>query len=155
MAADRWCIEPLSHKHDRRRFDCGEPALNAYLAHYARQNQSSGIARTFVAIGDEEPQRILGYYSLSVAGIDKANLPVRTAKRFPNYPIPVARLARLVVDRGAQGQGLGEDLLVDALHRCLRASHEVGIAAVVIDAKHDVPSSSTGGSNSSRFPTSS
>lgn len=137
MATECWRIEPLGRQHDRRRFDCGEAALNDYLARYARQNQGSGIARTYVAIEDEEPERILGYYSLSVAGIDKANLPAGAAKRFPNYPIPVARLARLAVDRGAQGQGLGEDLLVDALHRCLRVAHEIGIAAVVIDAKHE------------------
>lgn len=137
MATDRWRIEPLARQHDRSRFDCGEPALNDYLARYARQNQGSGIAQAFVVIGDEEPARILGYYSLSVAGIDKANLPAGAAKRFPNYLIPVTRLARLAVDRRAQGQGLGEDLLVDALHRCLRVAYEMGIAAVVIDAKHE------------------
>jgi GNAT superfamily N-acetyltransferase len=132
-----WRIEPLGREHDRSRFDCGEPALNEYLVRYARQNQESGIARTFVAVFDEEPNRILGYYSLTVAGIDKANLPQAAIKRFPNHPIPVVRLARLAVDRGAQGCGLGEDLLMDALTRCLRAAREIGIAAVLLDAKHD------------------
>ena len=137
MTTEFWRIEPLERTHDRRRFDCGEPALDDYLVRHARQNQGFGIARTFVAISDEEPERILGYYSLAVVGIDKANLPPGAVKRFPNYPIPIARLARLAVDRSAQGQGLGEDLLVDALHRCLRAAHDIGIAAVVIDAKHE------------------
>lgn len=69
-----WRIVPLDRKHDRSAFDCGEPALNDYLARYARQNQGSGIARTFVAVEDEAPSRILGYYSLTVGGIDRANL---------------------------------------------------------------------------------
>lgn len=116
--------------------DCGEPALNNYLGRHARQNQESGIARTFVTVGDEAPNRILGYYySLTASGIAKVSLPPGTAKRFPDYRI---RIARLAVDLGTQGQGLGEHLLMDALHRCLRAAREAGITAVLVDAKHEV-----------------
>lgn len=136
MPAD-WRIEPLQRHHDRARFGCGEPALDEYLARFARQNQESGVARTFVAVRDAEPARILGYYSLAVGAIDKANLPPSAARRFPNFPLPVARLARLAVDLTRQGKGLGEDLLLDALSRCLRVAEEVGIAAVLIDAKHE------------------
>jgi GNAT superfamily N-acetyltransferase len=132
-----WCIEPLRRDHDRARFNCGEPALDEYLTRFARQNQESGVARTFVAVTDAEPSLILGYYSLAVGAIDKANLPLAAARRFPNFPLPIARLARLAVDRRLQGKGLGEDLLLDALSRCLRVAEDVGIAAVLIDAKHE------------------
>jgi GNAT superfamily N-acetyltransferase len=132
-----WRIEPLSRSHDRRHFACGEPALDDYLARHARQNQETGISRTFVAVGSEVPERILGYYSLAVGAIDKANLPTTAAKRFPNFPIPVVRLARLAVDQRAQGQGLGDYLLMDALHRSSLAAQDVGIVAVIIDAKHE------------------
>ncbi len=47
------------------------------------------------------------------------------------------RLARLAVDRESPGLGLGEDFLVDALNRCLRVAEDLGIAAVMIDAKHE------------------
>jgi GNAT superfamily N-acetyltransferase len=132
-----WRVEPLQRDHDRTRFSCGEPALDEYLARFARQNQESGVARTFVAVRDDEPARILGYYSLAVGAIDKANLPSSSSRRFPNFPVPIARLARLAVDRSQQGKGLGEDLLFDALSRCLRVAEDVGIAAVLIDAKHE------------------
>ena len=135
MAAD-WRIEPLKQEHDRGRFDCGEAVLDEYLRRYARQNQDSGIARTFVALGAAEPKRVIGYYSVAVGAIDRANLPAQAAKRFPGFPIPVARIGRLAVDRAMQGQGLGEDLMMDALHRTLRVAAEVGIVAVLIDAKH-------------------
>jgi GNAT superfamily N-acetyltransferase len=49
----------------------------------------------------------------------------------------VARLARLAVNREFQGRGLGEDLLLDALNRVLRASGDIGIVAVLLDAKHE------------------
>ncbi len=136
MAAD-WRIEPLKQAHDRGGFDCGEAALDEYLRRYARQNQDSGIARTFVAVGSAEPGRVIGYYSVAVGVIDRANLPAQAAKRFPRFPVPVARIGRLAVDRAMQGQGLGEDLLMDALRRSLRAAAEVGIVAVLIDAKHE------------------
>jgi len=136
VAAD-WRIEPLKQAHDRGRFDCGEAVLDEYLRRYARQNQDSGIARTFVAVGSAEPGRVVGYYSAAVGAIDRANLPVQAAKRFPRFPVPVARIGRLAVDRATQGQGLGEDLLMDALRRSLRVAAEVGIVAVLIDAKHE------------------
>lgn len=136
MPAD-WRVEPLQRDHDRTRFSCGEPALDEYVARFARQNQESGVARTFVAVHESEPTRILGYYSLAVGAIDKANLPPQASRHFPNFPLPIARLARLAVDTSQQGRGLGEDLLLDALARCLRVAEEVGIVAILIDAKHE------------------
>jgi GNAT superfamily N-acetyltransferase len=132
-----WQIQPLDRAHDREHFDCGEPFLNDWLHRFARQSQESGLARTFVAVRDEAPNRVLGFYSLAAGAIDKANLPPSAAKRFPNFPIPVVRLARLAVDRSVQRKGLGEDLMMDALHRSWRASQDLGIAAVLVDAKHD------------------
>ncbi len=132
-----WRIESLHRDHDRTRFGCGEPALDEYLARFARQNQESGVARTFVAVEGTEPGSVLGYYSLAVGSINKANLPPAAARRFPNFPLPIARLARLAVDRSQQGRGLGEHLLLDAMFRCLRVAEDVGIAAVLIDAKHE------------------
>ena len=123
--------------HDRNRFDCGEPALNQFLVKFAGQNQELGVARTFVAVGDPDPTWILGYYSLAVGSIDKANLPLTAVRRFPNFPMPIARLARLAVDGSQQGKGLGEYLLVDAMSRCVRVAEDVGIAALFVDAKHE------------------
>jgi ribosomal protein S18 acetylase RimI-like enzyme len=48
--------------------------------------------------------------------------------------VPVAHLGRLAVDRSAQGQGLGEHLLLDALWRIGRVERELGIHAVEVVA---------------------
>lgn len=132
-----WQIEPLAKRHIRHRFDCGEPALDEYLAHFARQNHESGIARTFVAVSKIEPALVRGYYSLVVGSIDRSHLPGGASRRFPNFPIPIARLARLAVDESAKGSGLGKYLLMDALAHCLDASKKIGIVAVLVEAKHD------------------
>ncbi|MEO5334739.1 MAG: GNAT family N-acetyltransferase [Magnetococcus sp. YQC-5] len=132
-----WRIESLARHHQRKRFMCGEPELDDYLARYARQHQESGVARIFVAVGDAQPERVLGYHALTVGSIANTHLPPEDAKRFPAFPLPVARVARLAVDQTVQGQGLGEHLLLDALFRCLRVADDVGLVAVVIDAKHE------------------
>jgi len=51
--------------------------------------------------------------------------------------VPGFRLARLAVDRGWQGQGLGGQLLLAAGRRCLLASAQVGGVVLVIDAKNE------------------
>ncbi len=46
-------------------------------------------------------------------------------------------LGRLAVSNRFRGQGLGERLLMDALHRALESSKQVASAAVVVDAKDE------------------
>jgi GNAT superfamily N-acetyltransferase len=48
--------------------------------------------------------------------------------------VPVVLLARLAVDASAQGKGLGEGLLLDALQRALDLSAGLGVHAVEVDA---------------------
>ncbi|QSA98121.1 GNAT family N-acetyltransferase [Methylococcus sp. EFPC2] len=127
-------IETLDARHDRRSFSCGDSELDGYLKRFARQHAAAKVSRTYVAANGAT---ILGYYSLAMSAIRKDQLPVAYQSRFPNYPLPVARLARLAVDQRYQRQGLGELLLADALSRCLRLSEEIGMVGVVVDAKHE------------------
>lgn len=127
-------IEHLDAGHDRRGFSCGVAALDEYLRRYARQHGNANISRTYVAA---EGKRITGYYSLAMAAIRRENLPAAEAERFPRFPLPVARLARLAVDTRCQRQGLGELLLADALQRCLRLSQQIGMIGVIVDAKDE------------------
>jgi len=127
-------IEPLATKHDRRAFSCGVGALDEYLQRFARQHADANVSRTYVA---SDGIAISGFYSLAMSGIRKENLPAKHASRFPNFPLPVARLARLAVDLRQQRQGLGDLLLADALQRCLRLSAEIGMIGVIVDAKNE------------------
>jgi predicted N-acetyltransferase YhbS len=59
------------------------------------------------------------------------------AKKLPRYPqLPVTLLGRLAVDQSRRGKGLGEFLLLDALHRSLEAAAEIAAMAVIVDAKN-------------------
>ena len=127
-------IEALDTRHDRRRFSCGDSELGGYLQRFARQHAAAKISRTYVAANGAT---ILGFYSLAMSAIRKDLLPAVYQSRYHNYPLPVARLARLAVDRRYQRQGLCELLLANALSRCLRLSDEIGMVGVVVDAKHE------------------
>lgn len=132
-----WREEPLGRSHDRKHFDCGEPALNEYLARYARQNHESGGAKSFVAIPPENPTRILGYYSLCPTSLEYARTPDVVRHGLGRYNVPVFRLGRLAVDRSVQGKGLGGQLLIAAGRRCLAVATQAGGVALLIDAKNE------------------
>ena len=129
MPPRRFVIEKLSSLHDRSAFDCEVDELNAYLKKYSGQHERRGISRTYVAVEERETQA-LGYYSISSGAVDFDTVP----ENLPRYPVPIALIGRLAVDKGARGRGLGEMLLVHALRSAQRASEVVGIYAVVVDA---------------------
>jgi GNAT superfamily N-acetyltransferase len=137
MSMPAWHEEPISKKHDRAAFDCGEPALNEFLQRYARKSHDLGGARTFLAINDRDDKTILGFYSLSPASIEYARTPEIVRPGLARHDVPGFRLARLAVDRTVQGQGLGGQLLLAAGRRCLLAATEVGGVALLIDAKNE------------------
>jgi GNAT superfamily N-acetyltransferase len=130
-----WREEPITRHHDRQRFNCGSPALNDYLARYARQNHDSGGAKTFVATTLAQPARVLGFYSISPGDVEFSRLPARLTRKLGRYDVPVFRLGRLAVDVSVQGRGLGGDLLLAAGKRALAVATEVGGVALAIDAK--------------------
>ena len=127
-------IEPLASHHDRRTFSCGVEALDLYLRRFARQHSDANISRTYVAVNGST---VRGFYSLAMSGIRRNKLPEKYQTRFPNFPIPVARLARLAVDLSHQRLGLGDLQLSDALQRCLQISASMGMLGVIVDAKDE------------------
>ncbi|EDN67804.1 GCN5-related N-acetyltransferase [Beggiatoa sp. PS] len=127
----------LTKKHTRTTFDCGESTLNDYLKKFALQNAKNNVSKTFVVVSPNTLENILGFYSLSAANIDVESLPLDIRKKLPRYPIPMARLTRLAVDKSMQGQKLGEFLLIDSLQRCVKLAKEMGIFGVLVDAKHE------------------
>jgi ribosomal protein S18 acetylase RimI-like enzyme len=126
-------IRPLAGDHDRQGFDCGRQELNDWLRQVARQHQDKGLSKTFVAVREEAPTRICGYYALTLAELESRHLPESWRKKLPRR-IPGIRLGRLAVDRQYQGKKLGELLLVDTLTRAQRIYAEAGGIGLFVDA---------------------
>ena len=128
-------IRPLDRSMGVAEFDCGEDALNCYVQRYATQDVRRGVTRVFVASPVEEPSRVAGFFSLSAGSISATSLPDALRKRLPRYPIPVALLGRMAVDKAFQGRGLGAVLLADVCQKVVRASEVLAVAGIVVDAK--------------------
>ena len=126
-------VLPLTGSHDRQGFDCGRQELNDWLRQIARQHQDKGLSKTFVAIREEAPDRICGYYALTLAELESRHLPQAWRKKLPRR-IPGVRLGRLAVDKQYQGKSLGEVLLVEALTRARRIHIEAGGIGLFVDA---------------------
>jgi ribosomal protein S18 acetylase RimI-like enzyme len=130
----KWAIQKLSAQHDRSAFDCGKGALNDFLMKYAGQNQKLGVSQTYVAV-QPNSAKVDGYYAISSGAVEFASVPDDVRKRLPRYPVPVAHLGRLAVDKAAKGKGLGRLLLLDAMERIIRAADSIGICAIEVWAK--------------------
>lgn len=136
MTNERYTFEPLGDQHNRAAFSCGVDALDRYLHHQAGQDLRRRVAATFV-LHDVEQSAIVGFYTLSATAILATELPPEVTKRLPRYPsLPAVLLGRLAVAVRYHGQGFGEMLLLDALHRAY-VYDEIAAMAVVVDAKDD------------------
>jgi predicted N-acetyltransferase YhbS len=78
---------------------------------------------------------VVGYYALTAGEVEAADATTRLLKGQPaGRAVPVLVLARLAVDQGHQGRGVGRSLLQDALLRCDAVAQSVGVRAVVAHA---------------------
>ncbi|HEY7031330.1 MAG TPA: GNAT family N-acetyltransferase [Thermomicrobiales bacterium] len=123
-------VEPVARRHRRGEFDCGQDDLNRFIREHATQWARRDLAQTYVMVDRDDPDRIVGYYSLSVTrldGVDVQGLP-------RSIEIGAVLLGRLAVDRRRQHQGIGYLLLEDAFNRVLESRERFGIFAMVVDA---------------------
>ncbi len=121
---------PIAPEHQCDAFRCGEPGLDEWLRNRALRNEDTGASRTFVVCGGK---RVVGYYALATGAVTRSEAPGRFRRNMPE-PIPVMVLARLAVDQGWQGRGIGRALLADALRRTLMVSQQVGVRALLVHA---------------------
>lgn len=134
MTLDVGAPEPLTSEHALTGFDCGESALDEWLTRRASSNHLMGASRTFV-IADSE-RRVLGYYALAAGAVAHQQATGAIKRNMPD-PIPVMVLARLAIDRRAQGMRLGGALLKDAVQRSVGVAHDTGVRALLVHALND------------------
>lgn len=128
-------IESLSRRHDRKSFNCGNPALNDYLQKTAIQHIEKGISRTFVLIDTDTPAKISGFFTLAGCEVVTRDLPAGYTGKYP-AKAPAARLARLAVSIDRQRQGMGTIMMAEAMKRTLSVAESIGIIGIFVDAKN-------------------
>lgn len=126
--------QPLDTTHQLTGFDCGEPSLDEWLRRRALTNHLSGASRTFVVTNLDGVVR--GYYALAAGALAHEMATSAVRRNMPD-PVPVMVLARLAVDRRAQGGRVGAALLQDAVLRSQGVARNAGVRALLVHALHE------------------
>jgi len=129
--------EPIGDADPVTGFRCGVEALDDFFAKHALQNDRRGLGKTFVLRSSTGDPPILGFYTLSMADVEVADLPDKLRRGLPQYPLPVARIGRLATDERVRGQAHGADLLQDAFLRIASTAATIGCYGVLVDAKDE------------------
>lgn len=124
--------EPINEHHDVATFDSGKPVMDDWLRRRALHNEGKA-SRTYVACVGET---VVGYYTVVAGVVIRGQAPNKLQRNMPEQ-IPVAIIARLAVDRGQQGRGLGKALLKEAIVRAIGAAAAIGIRAILVHALDD------------------
>lgn len=124
-------IQRLNGRDVLQGFDCGVKDLNDWLDMHARENERRNLSRTFVLIVDAE--QVIGYYSLTMGGVQAADLPKKLGRGLPGFDIGMVLLARLALARALHGQGLGRNLMVDAILRAATAGNNAAARFIAVD----------------------
>ena len=69
-------IRRLEEHDEVENFDCGDDALNNYLKRHAWTNQQkSSIGVSYVALDEDAPRTVLGYFTLAMASVPREAFP--------------------------------------------------------------------------------
>ena len=128
----RWRSEALDEDHDLREFESGQVALDGWLRDEARRAHVAGTARVTVWRSVDNPV-VVAFHAVAPTQFKRRDLPPRSMSA--GYSIvPGYVISRLAVDRSLHGQGLGTQLLLDALERIVDASDVAGGRLIAVDA---------------------
>ena len=130
-------VRKLEKRDNRQDFRSGEIEIDRFFVKFAGQNQfKHKIGTTYVAV-DTESRTILGYATVSVGSMNIDGLDIQEFTKFPNYPLPIVRVARLGVDSRFQSQGVGRKLMQKMLHLSMEIEELAACIGIFVDAKED------------------
>lgn len=124
----------LGDDHYLDAFTCGKDPLDTWLKTQARRAQAANTARTYVWTRPGSPDA-LAYFSIAPTQVARAEIPRQLTGGYS--VIPAYLLARLALDNTLHGQGMGGQLLLDALARIVDAAKVGGGRLIVVDAIDD------------------
>ncbi len=136
MSDNRFVIvkfEPTTSYFQQKKFDCGNRIINKFVHSSLKKQVSQHFSQAFVLLDLEENERFSAFYTLTSFKL-QANELERLSKGSLPRDIPCVRLVMLGVNLSLQGHGIGRKMVSDALHRVHRASKDIGIYGLYLDA---------------------
>jgi GNAT superfamily N-acetyltransferase len=126
-------LEPTATYFQQKKFDCGNRIINKFVHSSLKKQVSQHFSQAFVLIDLEENERFSAFYTLTSFKLQATELEVLSKGSLPR-DIPCVRLVMLGVNLSLQGHGIGHKMMSDALHRVHRASKDIGIYGLYLDA---------------------
>ena len=116
-------------------FECRSVEQTRWLRRHARQAAATGTARVLV-VTEPRSSVVVAYYAWCMASIAVSDAPTRMRRGAGRYPQPVALLARLGVDLGHEGRGLGAGLLRDVIVRTAEIGARIGCRGLLVHTEN-------------------
>lgn len=126
-----WVSGRLDERNNLSRFDCGVLSLNQWLSGRALEAQARGTAATYVWTSPAS-SLVAAYYAITPHQVRRDQ--VSSAMAGGVTVIPAYLLARLALNVTLHGQGLGAELLHDAMDRIVTAADTASGRLIVVDA---------------------
>lgn len=134
----RYRSELLTAGHHLDDFSSSNHELDRWLIEFANHASAMNTGRTFVWHSGDE--RVVAYFTLAAHRVERTQIAKRIGRGSP-MDIPAVLLARLALDQTLHGQGLGGELLWDALTRSVAAA---AIAAARLVVVHSIDDNAAG-----------
>lgn len=130
-----WTSQSLSEHPDVSRLDSGREVLDRWLRDEAMRAQAAGTAHTTVWTPPAAVE-VVAFYSVAPTQFARTDLPSRSLSAGYSL-VPGYLLARFALDQSLHAQGLGTQLLLDALERIVSAATAAGGRLIAVDALDD------------------
>lgn len=127
-----WRSGALHAGHDLSRFQCGRDVLDVWLHDHALRAERADVSRTTVWTAPDDPV-VVAFHSIAPTRFLRVDLP-RRALSAGYSAIPGYLIGRLALDESLQGDGLGGQLLLDALECVVAAATTAGGRLIAVDA---------------------
>jgi len=126
-------FNPTSSYFQQKKFDCGNRVINKFVHSSLKKQVNQNFSQAYVLLDTLENDRFSAFYTLTSFKLQADELEKLSKGSLPR-DIPCVRLVMLGVDSSLQGKGIGKKMMSDALHRVHRASKEIGIYGLYLDA---------------------
>ena len=136
MSDNQFVIEkfvPTSSYFQQKKFDCGNRVISKFVHSSLKKQVNQSFSQAYVLLDTHENDRFSAFYTLTSFKLQADELEKLSKGSLPR-DIPCVRLVMLGVDSSLQGQGIGKKMMSDALHRVHRASKEIGVYGLYLDA---------------------
>lgn len=145
LASKGLALHPLSDDHMVEWFDCGrDERMTGWFTSKARQWHAEDMCRVWVLVKCESPGMPVGFFTLSSHQILPSNVEKNARSTDPSNrgwvnalhePYPAQLLGKFALASDAQGQGLGEVLMLCVYSKYLEAADVTGAKFLVLDAQ--------------------